>query len=343
MTSNAPSQPSQIPSLVPAPQGWIYVGCYEDSQLRTLDGGFRGSSSTTVISCISTCQGNGFSFAGVEAGSQCYCGNSIRAGATKKTETECGMACTGDASQRCGDIWRLNIYQAQSRPAAPSSPTTTFPKTTSPAPPPAPSPSTSEPSSTTVTSISLSTSTRPSNSLIRTGSETTSSTVTSDTTSTASTSSAISSTTLPPPIDQIFTPDDTHSKTSLSSAAVAGIAVATTAIAAILIVFLILLVRKRRKKMKQIAMTQHATMPAPYTNTRTYRDTHPEGLPSYDDLETNVGRTSIPISPVTGPVGETKARLQPCRPPVPIEAPTDDSLSYLSAGSGDTNRVNQLS
>ncbi|PPQ86133.1 hypothetical protein CVT24_012177 [Panaeolus cyanescens] len=282
MASSAPSQPSQIPSLTPAPQGWIYTGCYEDTQLRILDGGFRGSDDTTVISCIS----------------------------------------------------------AQSRPA-PSSPTTTVPNT---APPPPPSSSsTSDPSSTTITSTSSSTGTRPS--LTRTGSETTSLTTTSDTLSNPSTSltnlSASTPVIPPPPIDQIFTPDNNHSPSSLSSAAVAGIAITATAITAILIVLLILLIRKRRREMRRITMTQHATTPAAYTNTPTYQDIHPEGLPAYDDLETSAEGTAIPA--ISGPVVETKARLQPCRPPVPIEASTDDSLSYLSAGAGDTNRVKRLS
>ncbi|PPQ82713.1 hypothetical protein CVT24_004349 [Panaeolus cyanescens] len=129
------SQPSQIPALIPAPAGWTYSGCYEDTRARILDGGYRVAQDMTVISCISICLGNGFSFAGLERGSECFCGNIIKAGAVRKTEPECGMPCAGDASQRCGDVWRLNIYQAQARHLSSSS-SSTGPGVTSHAPAP---------------------------------------------------------------------------------------------------------------------------------------------------------------------------------------------------------------
>ncbi|PPQ76918.1 hypothetical protein CVT24_008932 [Panaeolus cyanescens] len=145
MSINPPPQPSQIPALVPAPAGWTYNGCYEDTRARILEGGYRNAQDMTVMSCISICNGNGFGVAGVQSGTQCFCANAIKVGAVRKTETECGMGCAGDASQRCGDFWRLNVYQAQSRVVAPGSgsSSSTFTDTSTPtdtSPPQAPAP-----------------------------------------------------------------------------------------------------------------------------------------------------------------------------------------------------------
>ncbi|PPQ65263.1 hypothetical protein CVT24_011418 [Panaeolus cyanescens] len=313
--SSASSRPSQIPALVPAPAGWTYIGCYQDDQLRVLDGGTRGALDMTVISCISLCQGNGFSIAGVENGTQCYCGNSIKVGAIQRTEPECGMACAGDASQRCGDVWRLNIYQAQSRPAAAPSISSSFtlPSDTNRPLAPAPSPSTSNPSSTAITSTGSLTFSATQPSSTRTGSENTLVTATYNTYSTNFPSFAnISATavTLPPPADQIFTPNDSHSPNSaLSSAVVAGIAVATTAITAIILaLLLVLMVRKwRRRKIEQAAMTQHAIVPDQYSPS-TYRDTPPEDLPAYSDSQTTLEHTVMPTN-----LHVSKPRLKPSR------------------------------
>ena len=53
--------------------------------------------------------GGPFSYAGVENGDACYCGN-----ADKKfiptDPKECNKQCTGDPSQFCGSSWRLQVF-----------------------------------------------------------------------------------------------------------------------------------------------------------------------------------------------------------------------------------------
>ncbi|PPR00539.1 hypothetical protein CVT24_005513 [Panaeolus cyanescens] len=305
MASTSLSQSSQIPTLVPAPAGWSYIGCYEDSLERVLDRGFlyRNAGDMTVVSCISYCQSNAFSISGLQWGSECFCGNSIRAGATQKAESECGMACAGDAGQRCGEFWRMNIYQVQSLPAAPSSSrsTKTLLRITS-SPPiqaPAQSSSTSTPSSIAITSTS---------SLEGTSIQFTP--LSTDTYSTHSTSSANISTTavlLPPPIDQVFTPHANSPKSLPSSAAIAGIVVGMTAISAIVVTLLILLVRKwRRNKIGHVTMRQSALfMPIPYTCAD--GDAQADVPPTYGDSKRNVGRTVVLTTRSSGPMHERKA------------------------------------
>ncbi|PPQ65256.1 hypothetical protein CVT24_011411 [Panaeolus cyanescens] len=295
MTSSAPSQPSQIPLLVPAPAGWIYLGCYLDDRSRILHGGYRDAQDMTVISCISICQGNGFSIAGVERASECFCGNSIRADAIQKTETECARGCSGDASQRCGDIWRLNLYQAQSGPTAHSSSSTataSLPSNASipQAPASSPPPPTSIPSSIApITSTGSSTSAQPSSTTITNISETTVFTHAHSTYFPSASNISATTVILPPPSDQVFAPDDNYSRRpSPSSGAIAGIVVG----AIILVAFLILLAWQwKRRKVARVTMRQHVSMPVPYYAT-TYTDTHADSPPAYGDSKANVESTA---------------------------------------------------
>lgn len=82
------------------------------------------SNSMTVDLCVSTCVSHGFSIAGVEFGSECYCGNSFvgqsSGGGTVAPESECNMPCAGDSSQICGAGWRLSAYgSTTTTPGAP--------------------------------------------------------------------------------------------------------------------------------------------------------------------------------------------------------------------------------
>ena len=53
----------------------------------------------------------GYSFAGVQSRTQCFCGNNQPAPEfLANQETECNMACPGDNSAMCGGGWRMNVY-----------------------------------------------------------------------------------------------------------------------------------------------------------------------------------------------------------------------------------------
>ncbi|KAB5591986.1 fungistatic metabolite [Ceratobasidium theobromae] len=106
------------------PQGWAYKYCAREADGRTLTGYSFTSNSMTVDLCVSTCVSHGFSIAGVEFGSECYCGNSFvgqsSGGGTVAPESECNMPCAGDSSQICGAGWRLSAYgSTTTTPGAP--------------------------------------------------------------------------------------------------------------------------------------------------------------------------------------------------------------------------------
>ena len=54
--------------------GWEYQGCADDSMgERTLAGADTASGDMTIEKCINFCKDEGYSLAGLEYASQCYC------------------------------------------------------------------------------------------------------------------------------------------------------------------------------------------------------------------------------------------------------------------------------
>jgi hypothetical protein len=100
---------------------YVYQGCYVDNGgARTL--GAKGSQTAytvdlgnagSVDSCAATCFQKGYSWAGVEYGSQCYCNS---AGITNNAQlkpngdADCNMPCKGNATQNCGQSGTIQVY-----------------------------------------------------------------------------------------------------------------------------------------------------------------------------------------------------------------------------------------
>jgi len=64
----------------------------------------------TPQTCQAYCAGKNFPVAGVEYGTQCYCGLALPQTATLDNDG-CTMACSGDTAQTCGGRSRLSVYQ----------------------------------------------------------------------------------------------------------------------------------------------------------------------------------------------------------------------------------------
>ncbi|KAL8666000.1 MAG: hypothetical protein Q9202_001737 [Teloschistes flavicans] len=94
------------------PSGWAYQGCYVDNVSGRILGHQQPDSSTlTVENCISTCIGLGYSVAGMEYSSQCFCDNYIiNGGAKASADTQCNTACSGNSAEQCGGGNRMSIY-----------------------------------------------------------------------------------------------------------------------------------------------------------------------------------------------------------------------------------------
>lgn len=93
---------------------WSYIGCGTDSMAsRKFTGASTNSKTMTVETCVDFCSGKGFSVAGTEYGSECYCANSIPAEAAPVPGYmgNCMMPCAGDPGEYCGGSGTISLYQ----------------------------------------------------------------------------------------------------------------------------------------------------------------------------------------------------------------------------------------
>jgi len=104
------STTSALPTSVPT--GWASQGCWVDGAFgRILDVQQPDSDQNTVEVCINNCITLGYTVAGLEYGSQCFCDSRIRNGGVLATaQTDCSMPCSGNFAEFCGAGNRLNIY-----------------------------------------------------------------------------------------------------------------------------------------------------------------------------------------------------------------------------------------
>lgn len=67
----------------------------------------------TLETCIQACLAwsPSFVYAGVNFGTECYCDTALDTSQCRATAEDCSKPCPGDASQRCGGLWRVNVYQ----------------------------------------------------------------------------------------------------------------------------------------------------------------------------------------------------------------------------------------
>ncbi|KAF8242298.1 hypothetical protein K440DRAFT_591049 [Wilcoxina mikolae CBS 423.85] len=94
------------------PTGWAYSGCYVDgTNGRILATQQPDNAALTIESCINTCVGLGYTVAGMEYSTQCFCDKFLRNGGTlASSNTECGMACGGNSAEICGGPNRMSVY-----------------------------------------------------------------------------------------------------------------------------------------------------------------------------------------------------------------------------------------
>ncbi|AEO70370.1 glyoxal oxidase-like protein [Thermothielavioides terrestris NRRL 8126] len=110
-TSSAPATTtSSSPVVTGLPAGWTAQGCWIDGlQGRILPDQLPDSQSNSPAECANACAAAGYIISGTEYGVQCFCGNAIYNGGAKTADSDCNMACPGDATQTCGAGNRLNI------------------------------------------------------------------------------------------------------------------------------------------------------------------------------------------------------------------------------------------
>ncbi|KAJ5825582.1 hypothetical protein N7474_002720 [Penicillium riverlandense] len=87
---------------------WQSVGCYSDTTLKRTLAMSYNIGGNTVENCQAACKKDGYIYAGMEFGTQCFCGNTIDNGGAPTSG--CGTPCPGDASETCDGANALSLY-----------------------------------------------------------------------------------------------------------------------------------------------------------------------------------------------------------------------------------------
>ncbi|KAG5794442.1 hypothetical protein H9Q69_006488 [Fusarium xylarioides] len=107
---------TQLQGIVQSIAGYKPNGCYTDNSSKgraltwpmDIDG-----SQMTPTSCLTACADQGFPFAGLEYGGECYCGNVLANDTVKADVGDCNVPCNGDKTLLCGGPSRLSVYVAK--------------------------------------------------------------------------------------------------------------------------------------------------------------------------------------------------------------------------------------
>jgi WSC domain len=99
-----------IAAQAPVKKAGGYLGCFNDQNARDLPTAFMDIPNMTNATCQATCRSRGFTYAGTQYGSQCFCGNSYgkygQAG-----EEKCNMPCAGNGGEKCGGTWANSVFK----------------------------------------------------------------------------------------------------------------------------------------------------------------------------------------------------------------------------------------
>ncbi|KZV81941.1 WSC-domain-containing protein, partial [Exidia glandulosa HHB12029] len=103
-TSGSPTS-----SSVAFPSDWsVLHACSVDNGNRILPQ-TNTLNDNTPARCAQLCYSRGYKVSGTEYGRECYCGDSFSFPPVDRPASECSFACTGDATQKCGAGWRIQL------------------------------------------------------------------------------------------------------------------------------------------------------------------------------------------------------------------------------------------
>jgi hypothetical protein len=107
---------------VPSPSTWKEIGCYidlwdDDNYVEnvTWNMPYRyrpADSAETVDKCKQKCWDIEYKMAGLKLGNECWCGDRTNA-TLAEDQSECDLACAGDAKAKCGGTQRMNVWAAE--------------------------------------------------------------------------------------------------------------------------------------------------------------------------------------------------------------------------------------
>ncbi|WYZ34618.1 hypothetical protein EsH8_I_000894 [Colletotrichum jinshuiense] len=109
--TGAATSTSAAPVATGFPTGWTNQGCWVDNlNGRILLKQLQDDPAMTLASCAQACSAAGYTVAGAEYHTQCFCGNAIyNGGAIAADPTTCNTACGGKPAEMCGGGNRMTI------------------------------------------------------------------------------------------------------------------------------------------------------------------------------------------------------------------------------------------
>ncbi|KAK8212979.1 hypothetical protein BKA81DRAFT_316641 [Phyllosticta paracitricarpa] len=110
-TTSTTASSSTSAAPVASISGWSYKGCYVDNKNGRIMANQQPDSNTlSNEACIQTCAKQGYSVAGTQYSSQCFCSNLLQNSATLTSDNDCSMTCSGNAAEKCGAGNRMSVY-----------------------------------------------------------------------------------------------------------------------------------------------------------------------------------------------------------------------------------------
>eukprot|EP00092_Neocalanus_flemingeri_P009591 GFUD01010322.1.p1 GENE.GFUD01010322.1~~GFUD01010322.1.p1 ORF type:complete len:916 (+),score=308.33 GFUD01010322.1:197-2749(+) len=99
-----------------------YLGCYQDSFTKRLLQGHLVKLKThnSPDLCTNVCSKSGFSYAGVQYGVECFCGNTRPELSSALQPSKCSLPCPGSKDRTCGGYLAVEVYETGLQPLVPS-------------------------------------------------------------------------------------------------------------------------------------------------------------------------------------------------------------------------------
>lgn len=106
--------PKELPSNCPQENlpSHHNLGCYKDEKDNRLLTGYYTNfkKANSRNKCIAMCLQSGFPFAGVQYGTECFCGVGMPPSDCEIPEKMCDMKCSGNPNEFCGGYFTMNVY-----------------------------------------------------------------------------------------------------------------------------------------------------------------------------------------------------------------------------------------
>lgn len=107
----SPTTSAAVTAASGLPTGWEYYGCWVDGANGRILTNQYDSDDLTLQSCVAHCVSGGYTIAGLEYSTQCFCDNAIHnGGVLAGSDSDCNTPCRGDSTQMCGGGNRVSLY-----------------------------------------------------------------------------------------------------------------------------------------------------------------------------------------------------------------------------------------